>query len=278
MTAGPLAGLRVAVFEARRAAELATMLRRHGAQVLPAPALREAPLPAGPEALEFARRLRAGEVDLVVLLTGVGTRALAAALADACPDLPGLLARTRVVARGPKPIAALREMGVTSVHPVPDPFTWRQVLQVVNGLVLPMGGLVAVQEYGAPVPALVDGLVTSGLGVLCVPVYRWALPDDVGPLTSAGAALARGEVDVAIFTNSAQVEHLFRVAPDPDGLRSGLVRAVVASVGPVCSEALEAHGIVPDLEASPPKMGPLVSLVAARAAGILAAKRGAAQQ
>jgi len=274
MDARALAKLRVVSFEARRAEELATMLARHGAEVVRAPALREEPLGASPEALEFARRLQAGEVDLVVLLTGVGTRALVAALAEACPRLGALLSRTRIVARGPKPLAVLRELGIAGAHPVPEPFTWRQVLEVVDGLGVLRGGLAVVQEYGAPVPGLVHGLVERGLRVLSVPVYRWALPEDPRPLAAAAAALARGEADVAVFTNSAQVEHLFRAVADPGVLGRGLARAVVASVGPLCSEALEAHGIVPDLEASPPKMGPLVALVAARARDLLAAKRG----
>ena len=83
----------------------------------------------------------------------------------------------------------------------------------------------------------------------------------------------RGDVDVSVFTNGAQVEHLFRVADDAPALRAGLARTVVASVGPVCSEVLDAHGVHPDLEASPPKMGPLVALLAERARGVLAAKR-----
>src|SRR5207245_827783 len=138
-------------------------------------------------------------------------------------------------ARGPKPLAALRELGVAGAHPVPEPFTWRQVLEVVDGLGVPRGGLAAVQEYGAPVPGLVDGLVRRGLRVLSVPVYRWALPEDVRPLATAAAALARGEAEVAVFTNAAQVEHLFRAAADPEALRRGLAHAVVASVGPVCT-------------------------------------------
>ena len=81
-------------------------------------------------------------------------------------------------------------------------------------------------------------------------------------------------VDIALFTNSAHVEHLFR-AGDPESLRRGLARVVVASVGPVCTETLEAYGVPPDLEASPPKMGPLVAVVSARARELLTAKRGA---
>src|SRR5207245_10640218 len=163
MAAKLLAGLRVVSFEARRADELATMLARHGAEVVRAPALREERLAASPEALELARRLEAGEVDLVVLLTGVGTRALAAALGGG-PYLGALLARTRIVARGPKPLAALRELGVAGAHPVPEPFTWRQVLAVVDGLGVPRGGLAAVQEDGAPVPGPGGGLGPPGPG------------------------------------------------------------------------------------------------------------------
>jgi uroporphyrinogen-III synthase len=271
-----LAGLRVVSFEARRAEELASMLERHGATVVRAPALRESALPASDEALELARRLAAGEVAAVVLLTGVGTRALVYALGESNPEFSGLLARATVVARGPKPVAALRELGIAGAHPVPDPFTWRQVLAVVDGLALPAGGLVAVQEYGTPVPPLVAGLTERGFRVLSVPVYRWALPDDVAPLRSGAAAIVRGGADVAVFTNSAQVEHLFRVADDAAALRASFARVLVASVGPVCSEALDAHGIPADLEASPPKMGPLVALAAARARAVLAVKRGAA--
>src|SRR2546428_5913445 len=275
MAAKLLAGLRVVSFEARRADELATMLARHGAAVVRAPALREERLAASPEALELARRLEAGEVDLVVLLTGVGTRALAAALGETGPRPGALLARTRIVARGPKPLAALRELGVTGAHPVPEPFTWRQGLEVVDGLGVPPGGHAAVQEYGAPVPGLVDGLVRRGLRVLSVPVYRWALPEDVRPLATAAAALARGEAEVAVFTNAAQVEHLFRAAADPEALRRGLAHAVVASVGPGCTEALGGDGIAPGLEAAPPKKGALVAAAAGRTPGLVAAKRGA---
>jgi len=270
---GALDGLRVISFEARRADELATMLARHGASVTRAPALRETGLPESPEAQELARRLAAGDVHTVILLTGVGTRALAAAMAEPWPDFPRLLERATIIARGPKPLAALRELGVGGAHPVPAPHTWREVLGVVDALGAAAGRDVAVQEYGVPNRALLEALRARGARVLAVPVYRWALPEDTGPLRAGAAALVRRETDVAVFTNGAQVEHLFRVADDAGALRAGLGRAVVASVGPVCSEVLEAHGVHPDLEASPPKMGPLVALLAERARGVLAAKR-----
>ena len=102
MTA-PLTGLRVVAFEARRAEELATMLGRQGAKVLSAPALRETPLADSPDAVAFADALERGDVDAVVLQTGVGTRALAAVVAGTHPRFVDALGRTRIVARGPKP-------------------------------------------------------------------------------------------------------------------------------------------------------------------------------
>jgi uroporphyrinogen-III synthase len=250
------------------------MLERHGATVQRAPALRETPLGESPAALELATRLDGDGVDALILLTGVGTRALAAAVAGSHPHFVDRLSRTTIVARGPKPLAALRELGVSTAHAVPAPHTWRQILDVVDRLGLAPGARVAVQEYGAPPTALVDGLVQRGLDVLTVPVYRWALPVDTGPLRAAVATLARGAADVAVFTSAVQAEHLFQVAGDEGALvRAGLRRAVVASVGPVCSEALEAHEVPPDLEATPPKLGPLVALVAERAGAMLAGKR-----
>jgi uroporphyrinogen-III synthase len=265
--------LRIVAFEARRADELATLLSRHDADVLSAPALREAPLAPGPEVETLATRLAERSLDAVILLTGVGTRLLAATLSELRTDGATLLSTLPLIARGPKPLAALRALGISGAHTVPGPFTWREVLPVVDAVGLVAGSRVAVQEYGIPNTGLLTGLAARGLDVLRVPVYRWALPADRGPLEAGAQALTADAVDVAVFTNAAQVEHLFTVAPDADRLRSALARTVVASVGPVCSEALEAHGVTVDLEASPPKMGPLVALIAENARAILAAKR-----
>ena len=269
MAEAALDGVRIVVFEARRAEEMAKLLTRHGACVTSAPALREAPHPEPGPVLELLERLDRGEVGAVLLLTGVGTRAMAAAAGDAALRLLDGLRRVPIVARGPKPLAALRELDVAGARPVPAPHTWREALAVLDGVSLPRDSLVAVQEYGAPPTALLEGLAARGLRVLRVPVYRWALPDDVGPLSRAAAGLVAGAFDVAVFTSAAQVAHLFHVAADAAALRAALARTVVATIGPVCAEALEAHGVRPALEASPPKMGPLAALIAERAPALL---------
>ena len=277
-------GLRVLSFESRRSAEMATLIANYGGQPIAAPALREVPIESNNEAVAFIDTLTRGEIDLVVLLTGVGTRALIA-LVDKTRDraaFVGALGRTRIAARGPKPVAALREIDLTPWVVAPEPNTWRELLSVLDGKAseFPLqGARVAVQEYGASNPQLLDGLAERGAAVTRVPVYRYALPDDTGPLEQAARAVADGRIDVAVFTTSMQVVHLLAVARQrdvEDAVREGFQSIAVASIGPTTSEELREQGISVDIEASHPKMGFLVREAAERAAAILRRKRGGA--
>jgi len=277
-------GLRVLSFESRRSAEMATLIANYGGQPIAAPALREVPIESNNEAVAFIDTLTRGEIDLVVLLTGVGTRALIA-LVDKTRDraaFVGALGRTRIAARGPKPVAALREIDLTPWVVAPEPNTWRELLTVLDGKASEFrlqGARVAVQEYGASNPQLLDGLAERGAAVTRVPVYRYALPDDTGPLEQAARAVAAGRIDVAVFTTSMQVVHLLEVARQrdvEDAVREGFQSIAVASIGPTTSEELREQGISVDIEASHPKMGFLVREAAERAAAILRRKRGGA--
>jgi uroporphyrinogen-III synthase len=276
-----LAGVRVVAFESRRAAELEQLLARHGAEVLVAPSLREVPLEENPEALSFVGRLERGEIDAVILLTGVGTRALVEAVRERCSTerLVELLRSVPIVARGPKPVAALRSLGLAATVRVPEPNTWRELLETLDRE-LPVRGLrLAVQEYGKPNPALLDGLAARGAEVVRVPVYRWALPDDLGPLLRAIERLVAREAEVAVFTTAVQLDHLLQVADREPGRRDALLAAlrddvVVAAIGPTAAEALSEVGSPPDLVPEHPKLGPLVNAIAARAPSLVARKRG----
>ncbi|WP_165251262.1 uroporphyrinogen-III synthase [Paludisphaera soli] len=273
-TARSFDGLRVAVFEARMAGILADLVARHGGLAVAAPALREIPLGDNPAALAFTETLEAGGFDLVIFETGVGIRYLVEALAPRFPRerWAEVLGRTTVVARGPKPATALRELGVAIDVSVPSPNTWRETLATLDER-KPVAGLrVAVQEYGKPVPELTDGLEARGATVTRVPVYRWALPEDVGPLRATLAELAAGRIPVALFTAAQQVEHVLQVARE-DGLEGPLrealaARVVVGSIGPTTSEALRAHGLPVDVEPEHPKSGHLVAAVAAGWRGV----------
>src|SRR5260370_7080698 len=118
-------GLRVLALESRRAAELAKLIATYGGQPLIAPAMREVPLESNTEALAFAAALFAGEIDMVIFLTGVGARALLSVVETKYnPDeYIAALQRVKVVARGPKPVPALPEIGIPppTLPPQPNP-------------------------------------------------------------------------------------------------------------------------------------------------------------
>jgi uroporphyrinogen-III synthase len=272
-----LQGLKVVSFESRRAKEMVELIRRYGGDPMVAPSMREIPLSENHAALDLLPRLESGQVDWLMLMTGVGTKTLNEALLTMYPQerIIAALRKTKLVARGPKPVSVLKELGLQPEFTVPEPNTWREVLSTLKAAVDIRGKHVAIQEYGIPNKDLVAALESLGAIVVSVPVYRWALPVDLAPLHQAIGAILRGEVDVALFTNGAQVEHLFQIAAydnAAESLRPAFKRLVVASVGPVCTQVLEQFGISPDIEPAHPKMGSLIAEVAKSANDILAAK------
>ena len=270
--------------ESRRGPELAKLISNYGGEAVVAPAMREVPLDSNTEALAFAAGLFAGEFDVVIFLTGVGARAILGVVETAYKreDYIAALQRVTVVPRGPKPVAVLRELGVTPSVTVPEPNTWRELLQTLdeagrsNEKLRLRGARVAVQEYGVSNPELLSGLRERGALVTRVPVYQWALPDDCAPLRAAVNALAEGKIDVVFFTTSVQAAHLFQIAAEmkmEEAMVRGLRRTMVASIGPTTSEELQRRGIPADLEPSHPKMGFLVKEAAERSAELLIRKR-----
>jgi uroporphyrinogen-III synthase len=277
-------GLRVLALESRRAAELAKLIQTYNGVATVAPSMREVPRESNQEALAFAGALLAGAFDMVIFLTGVGARALLAVVETAHKreDYVAALRRIPVLARGPKPVAALREIGITPALTAPEPNTWHEVLRALDeaekvpeGLRLG-GARVAVQEYGVSNPELLAGLEERGAKVTRVPVYQWALPEDLAPLRAAIQAIAEGAVDVVLFTTAVQAIHLFQIATEmnlEEAVKRGLSRAVVASIGPTTSEELQRHGIRADLEPSHPKMGFLVKETAEAACELVRRKK-----
>ena len=246
---------------------MAELIRKQGGDPFVAPSMREIPLEENHAAFDFAGKLFEGGFDMMILLTGVGTRQLHRLLATRYAEtaFADALRRITVVARGPKPVAALREMNVVPALVAPEPNTWREVLAVTEGR---SERRIAVQEYGRPNTELLDGLESRGAQVTAVKVYQWDLPENTNPLREAARRLAAREFDVVLFTTAIQMAHLARVAGEQGCLEpmlEGLRRAFVASIGPTTSEALEEFGVQADFEPSHPKMGFLVREAAERA-------------
>jgi uroporphyrinogen-III synthase len=141
---------------------------------------------------------------------------------------------------------------------------------------------VFVQDYGSLDSAgatrapsfeqFLDGLRARGASVTRVRVYRWALPADPRELQHGLSEIVNGKADVAIFTSAHQVDNTFEFAARVallQPLREALSGSVlVASLGPVTSEALDRHGVHADLSPEQPKLGALVDCLS-RAASAL---------
>jgi len=242
--------------------------------------MREITLEENPAAFAFAEELFAKKLHAVIFMTGVGTETLLEVLAARYlrGKIVAALSEIVVVARGPKPIKVLRELRIPITISVPEPNTWREILHALEqnapGFKI-AGSRVAVQEYGVPNPAFLGELRRRGAGVLRVPVYRWALPEDTTPLQKALEAIVERRARVVLFSNAVQVEHVLRVASEnslKQRLLDALRRCVVCSVGPTCSGALLTAGIAVDLEPEHGKMGLLVYEAARKAPYLLAQK------
>jgi uroporphyrinogen-III synthase len=278
MTTVGFNGLTVAAFESRLAAEITRLIKRHGGNPLVTPALRETPLDDNSAALKFGAQLTTERVDMLILLTGVGTTALFDLLKTRYPwsSIVAALKQTAIVARGPKPVAALKAFGLQPTLTVPEPNTWLDLISTLDEY-RPVKGLrVAVQEYGASNPDLLKALNQRGAEVFQVPIYRWALPEDLESLRQALDEIIAGRVPVLLITNAAQVDHVMQVLEKDrkvEHFRAVLKKMVVASIGPTASERLRQHEWPIDLEPSHPKMGVLVKETSEQAHTLLNAKQ-----
>jgi uroporphyrinogen-III synthase len=272
------AGLHVAAFESRMAEEMRRLIERYGGHPLVAPSMQEVPLHNNSEVLQLGETLFAGHLDMLILLTGVGTRVMLEVLLTRynLEHMTSALARTTLLVRGPKPKVVLREFGLAPAIEVPEPNTWRDILDTLDRE-KPVDGLrIAVQEYGVTNAELIEGLQRRGAQVTRVPVYRWTLPDDPAPLQRVLDAILADRVDVLLVTNAVQIDHALQVLAQPsrqDRFRASSSKLMVASIGPTATERLRGYGLPVDFEPSHPKMGILVKESAERANDILQHKR-----
>ena len=266
-----LEGLTVGILETRHADVLADLVRRRGANVLVAPILREETVADLQPLGETLKRLATGAVDLAVFQTGVGTVRLFDLAAQMGLDevLRPRLAEARVLARGPKPLAALHRQNVRVDLKTAEPHTTAEVIELIEPDL--SGCTVFVQHHGAPNEVLTETLRARGALVLEAFTYRWALPEDLSPVERFFNELVAGRIDVTVFTSAAQVVNLFAIAElsgRSEQVTSAFIEKTrIASIGPTTSAALGEHGLRVTIQPERPKMVPLVEALSAHYSG-----------
>jgi uroporphyrinogen-III synthase len=269
-------GLRVLSLESRRAKEMETLILRQDGVPFVAPSVKESAINDAGEALRFVEQLESGAFDMLICMTGAGITFLRDTLAPqvGAERLGAALRHATIVSRGPKPVGILRTLGVPVSIIVPEPNTWKEI---VDSVAQRPERRIAVQEYGRPNLEMNQALEQLGATVTPIALYRWELPDDLEPLREAARRLARREFDVALFTSSIQLDHLLQIAQEleiaAEVTRALLSEVAIASVGPVMTSSLEAQGLPPDIIPKHPKMASLVKAAAEEAAAVLSRKR-----
>ena len=257
----------VAILESRAGDRVASLIRKYGGTPFLAPALAEVP-DVDPERIRaLIGDWESTPPDIFIFQTGVGTRALFAATdsMELTPALLRVLEASQIVVRGPKPTAALGARKVRIDLSADDPFTTHEVLAQLHQLHPPLRSKrVVVQRYGETNRELEASLESEGAEVIEIATYRWAVPEDTAPIVRLIDALGRDEIDLVAFTSASQASNLFAVAQrngKEASLKQSLDRTLVASIGPVCSATLRQLAVRVDVEAKPPKLGPLIDII-----------------
>jgi uroporphyrinogen-III synthase len=266
--ADKLNGYRILILETREEAQFSRLLIEQGASVLQCPmfTIHDAPDPAPIEA--WIRRFIDRPCDELVLMTGEGLRRLMKVVRrlDLEQRFVGAVAKSRKFARGPKPGRALREIGLEADVTTEKP-TSEGIAEMLSRLDL-RGHRLGLQLYPEKDHgALIGAIEAQGAEVDTVLPYVYDAKAAEASILTAIEEMAQGKVDAIALTSSGQVRRLIDAAQAHGRdaqLRDGLARTRIASVGPVVSDELAAHGLRADISPANDAffMKPLISAMA----------------
>ena len=251
----PLDGVRVAITENRYPDQLTQLLERLGATVLSCPLLKETPIEDSSGARRFISICENTQIDYIVFYTGVGVDILFRTV-----NKPEVVSRSKILARGPKAVNALKRVGLQADF-VADTATTEGIVRTLSQEKL-NGKTILVQLYGRENPGLLGALQKQGATVIGISIYTYTQASDSSAIEDLVRKVLAREIDAITFTSATQVPFLFRTADalvDPATFRKRLNEdIVVASVGEVTSKALHEAGVEPRVAPLEPKMGPMV--------------------
>jgi len=246
----PLEGRVIALAETRQLEELAAMLEKEGATILRVPMVAILDVPDATPVLDWARNLIAGQFSHIVFMTGEGIRRLLSIVerVGLREDAIAALGKTTTVIRGPKPAAALKEIGLKAGLLAAAPTT--------DGLIATLSTLsvagqsVGVVLHGAENPPLVDHIRSLGARAATVQPYVYAPAADSEKVADLIHKMAEGTVASLVITSSPQVDRLLQVAKEKGmeaALADGFKKTRIAAVGPIAAHTLEQHGVHVDI-------------------------------
>src|SRR6201999_2214961 len=263
-----LNGYRILILETREEPPFSRLLTEQGADVLQCPmfAIVDAPDPAPIEA--WIARAIDKPFDDLVLMTGEGLRRLMKSVRriGVEKDFIAALGRARKFARGPKPGRALREIALEPQQTTEKP-TSEGIAEMLSRIDL-KGHRLGLQLYpDKDHGALIGAITAQGAEVDTVLPYVYDAKAADTNIVTAIEEMAQGRIDAIALTSSGQARRLFDVARAHGAearLREGLAKTPIASVGPVVSDELAAHGLRASI--SPAEgayfMKPLISAMA----------------
>ncbi len=231
--AGPLSGKRVVLTRAREQSdESAALLRARGAIPVALPVIALHP-PRDPAAVE--RALDALDAHAWVAFTSINGVAWTWTALGRMGRDASVFARIKVAAIGPGTAGALEQKG--------------EGLAAALASEMKPGDSILLLRAQVARDVLPAALREAGHTVEDVAVYETRAasgPDAAGVLDELG----RGAIDAVTFTSPSTVDHFVTLAGGVQAARALLARTCVASIGPVTSAALAAHGLRVDAVAA----------------------------
>jgi uroporphyrinogen-III synthase len=263
-----LNGYRILILETREEAQFSRLLAEQGADVLQCPMFTIHDAPDSTPIEAWIRRFIEKPCDDLVLMTGEGLRRLmkVARRIGLEQEFIAAVGKARKFARGPKPGRALREIGlepqVTTEKPTSEGIAEMLARVDLNN------HRVGLQLYpDKDHSALIGAITAQGAEVDTVLPYVYDAQAANANIVTAIDEMAEGRIDAIALTNLGQVRRLVEVAQAHGceaRLRDGLARTPIASVGPVISNELKAHGLRTDISPANDAyfMKPLISAMA----------------
>ncbi len=249
----PLAGRRILITRARQqAGSLANALQTLGAEIQTVPMIAIAP-PDSYAPLDAALQTLA-DFDWLILTSTNGAHIFAeraAALGITPQKAPAL----RIAAIGPATAQVLSESG-WPVACIPKAYVAESVIASLRDSIPNKQVLLVRAKTGRDV--IPEALTQLGARLTLAEAYQTIVPDEAGTQLRAIFAAENPLPHLVTFTSSSTVQNFFQLlrAAGFATLPAGIA---TASIGPITSQTLCAHGITPTIEAAEHTISGLVA-------------------